>query len=184
MRMHLSSPAMPRAAKLCRLAAVVGAVLAGAGAFAADPSVTLSFQGNYVIPSCNIAGPADHVVNLPKISTNSLATAGSTAGSTPFTITVQCTGGSAVVGVAFNSTRARDGRLDVQAGAGMAQDVQIQLLNINGSPIAVGNSATVTPVSITSAEVTPISFIARYYATGPTKAGVVQTSAIYVIEMR
>jgi len=164
--------------------AAVGAALAGASAFAADPAVSFSFSGNYVAQSCLISGPRDHLIDMPAISTSALTSAGSTAGSTPFTLRVQCDSGVTAVGVAFRGPWTVDGRLAVPTGAGYARNVQVQLLNMNGSPITVGDSSTVTTVPITSTEPTPISFIAQYYATGATQAGRVLTAVIYAIELR
>jgi major type 1 subunit fimbrin (pilin) len=168
--------------------AIAGAALLGQNvqAAATSPTVQINFTGNYVAASCTVAGKADLPVSLPTISTKTLSAAGQTAGSTVFTIPVQCDSGVPYVRVYFESGATTDtatGNLKLQSVTGSASNVQIQLQNIDGTSIKVGDRATMKILPVTTTDSIPIDFVARYYATGATTAGVVQTYVTYVLEM-
>ncbi|MGV2293075.1 fimbrial protein [Trinickia sp. YCB016] len=155
---------------------------------ATSPTVQINFTGNYVAASCTMVGDGDQLVNLPTISTRSLNAAGQTAGSTVFQVPVQCDSGVPYVRVYFESgptTDSTTGNLNLTSvtGGASAGNVQIQLLNIDGTTIKVGDRTTMRILPVTSTAQMPIPFIARYYATGATTAGVVQTYVTYVVEM-
>ncbi|TKC89800.1 type 1 fimbrial protein [Trinickia terrae] len=172
---------------LCLVAGAV--VLFGSSAQAAtSPSVQINFTGNYVAASCTVAGDANQLVTLPTISTQSLNAAGQTAGSTMFTIPVKCDSGVPYVRVYFESgatTAATTGNLNLTSVSGKvsAGGVQVQLQNVDGTLIKVGDRSTMKIVTVNTTDSMPISFIARYYATGASTAGVVQTYVTYVLEM-
>lgn len=161
-----------------------GGVAWGAG----NPTVTIKFQGSYNSVTCTVVGGQENqLVTLPRISTSSLTSAGQTAGSTAFTIPLRCDGSIQAVRVYFQrgATTNANGNLDVEDpnDPASAKGVQIQLLNGDGSPIQVGNAATMTTVNLDASTTTPVPFGARYYATDATTAGKVRTYATFVIQM-
>src|SRR5262245_5881026 len=78
------------------LLSVLGAsaVLGSINAYAqSSPSVTLNFTGTYVLTTCPLISSPDMTVTLPTVSAQSLSEPGAVAGSTPFSITMQCPSG-------------------------------------------------------------------------------------------
>lgn len=190
MKMRGNSPvgrriAGPLLGALMAAGALVAGLMPGAVS-AADPTLTLTFTGEYVTQSCSISGPADHDVTLPKVSTTALDGPGKTAGSTVFTIKAACEGGVANLRVYFSSPmQAANGNLNPEdvAGKKKAGNVQVQLLNADGSAITVGDRAKAGVIPVTSTAPMAIPFAAQYFATGATTAGLVKTSATYVLEV-
>ncbi|WP_052165805.1 fimbrial protein [Cupriavidus sp. WS] len=180
---------LARGARRAALAALALAWTAPAAFAAGSPTVTLNFTGTYHAVSCTVAaGATDQTVTLPTISTRVLTAAGETAGATGFHIPVQCDSGVDSVIAYFQSGPTTDpgtGNLQVQDQAGLqsATRVQVQLTNGDGSPIKVGDRSTVSPVPVEGRTNLQIPFFARYFATGQTGAGVVQTYVTYILQM-
>jgi major type 1 subunit fimbrin (pilin) len=166
-------------------AAVAMAAALPMASHAADGTIT--FTGNVTAQTCTINGGAkDFSVNLPTVSASSLATAGETAGRTPFSIQLtNCTSGSGNVHTFFESGATTDlqtGNLIVDAGG--ASNVQIGLLNgADASPIKAGfadasqNSAS---VAISNGAAT-LPYFAQYVATGAATAGAANSNVMYTI---
>jgi major type 1 subunit fimbrin (pilin) len=178
--------------KICRYflcGAIAGAFAVSSAAYAqSSPSVTLNFTGTYIATTCPLLSSPDMTVTLPTLSTQSLQTAGAIAGSTVFTITMQCASGVTGARVYFESGPSTDpntGNLDLQSASGTtsAANVQIMLANADGSRIKIGDRTTMKVIPITSTDPTPVNFIASYYATGRASAGTVNTFVTYVVEM-
>ncbi|TDV16458.1 fimbrial protein [Paraburkholderia caballeronis] len=155
---------------------------------ATSASVTLNFTGTYIGSTCNVIGASDMTVTLPTMSAQSLATAGQTAGSTVFSIPIQCDSETTGVRAYFENGPATDpatGNLNLQAvdGQSSAQNVQVALQNIDGSPIRIGDRSTVKVIPVAATTPTTISFIATYYATGMASPGVVRAFVTYVLEL-
>lgn len=154
-------------------------------AFASDG--TINFTGNITAQTCTIAssiGGKDFTVALPTVSASTLAAAGQTAGDTAFTILLtNCTPDTGAVRTHFEAgaTVNSNGRLIQQTGT--ATQVDIQLLNGDGSvikagdPVATQNSKS-TNINAGSAS---LPYIARYFATGQATAGTVSTMVNYSI---
>ncbi len=167
------------------------AIFAGAGSAAwaaGNPTVTIKFEGSYNSVTCTIVGGQEkQTIKLPKISTSSLTSPGQTAGSTGFTIPLRCDGAIEAVRIYFQqgATTNANGNLDVETpnDPASAKNVQVQLLNGDGSPIQVGNAATMKTVNLDASTTTLVPFGAQYYATGATRAGLVRTYATFVIQM-
>jgi len=170
---------------------VAAAVLAGPGSVAwgvSNPTVTIKFQGSYHSVTCTVAGGNENqTVKLPRISTASLSSPGRTAGATAFSIALRCDSSVDAVRIYFQRgvTTNANGNLDVEDvnSATSAKGVQVQLLNGDGSPIQVGNAATMRSVRVDAATTTAVPFGAQYYATAATRAGKVRTYATFVIQM-
>jgi len=171
------------------LFAVLLLAAAPVAAHAADG--TINFTGKITDKTCTISTPGgkDFAVNLPTVSKNTLAVAGAVAGRTPFAINLtKCSAGNVATyfepgaTVDFNS-----GRLNNQAAANAAGNVQLQLLGANnqflpikaaGTNQAQDNSQWVTVDADGSAN---LNYAAEYYATAATTPGEVASSVKYTI---
>lgn len=158
--------------------------LGSVAAHAADGTVTIN--GMVTDQTCEVsANSKDITVTLPTVGVGSLATAGTTAGRTPFTINLEnCKAGDVS---AFFET---GGNVDAASGRlnniGGASNVQVQLLSDSSVVIPVLANATQAPVT-TKATVAndggsaALNYYAEYYATGAATAGDVATSVQYTI---
>ena len=167
-------------------------------AMASDGTVTVNgaVNGNTCIIN---GGSASFAVTLPSVSTNELASAGQTAGRTPFNIKLtSCPWAFGNIHTFFEAgptTDATTGRL-ILAGGG-ASNVQIGLQNADKTDIKAGfadalqnsKSAQLTGyiepvpgegVNRYVGEVT-LRYFAQYYATGVATAGVANSSVMYTI---
>lgn len=186
MKMHAKLPVIQQARPLPRtLQALlaVGLIMLCASAFAdgSKPSVALNFTGKYVTQTCRHSGSPQLEVSLPTIPTGALKKAGDTAGDTMFTINLVCEGGQEPVAVLFLTNRRVDGRL---RSVGTAQNVQVQLLKADGTPIVVGDHSTTPMFPMSPTGLMSLSFVGRYYATGPTTPGSVMADTWFFIEVR
>ncbi|CAM4227491.1 MULTISPECIES: fimbrial protein [Stenotrophomonas] len=169
--------------------AVLMLAAAPLAANAADGTIT--FNGKVTDKTCTISTPGgkDFSVNLPTVSKSTLAAAGAVAGRTPFAINLtKCSAGNVATyfepgsTVDFNS-----GRLNNQAAANAAGNVQLQLLGSNnqflpvkasGANQAQDNSQWVTVAADGTAN---LNYYAEYYATAAATAGEVTSNVKYTI---
>lgn len=139
------------------------------------PFTSVFIPGNgitVVTPSCTVdAGSKNIVVQLGKVRTNSFSGVGSTAGSRPFDIKLNCSAGVSANNSVFLRMDAtpdpsgQQGVLQVAQGAGAATGVGIQVLDANSTGVRFGEDALVGP-SKDGSYVVP--FTARYFQTAPT----------------
>ena len=139
------------------------------------PFTTVFIPGNgitVVTPSCTVdAGSKNIVVQLGKVRTSSFSGVGSTAGSRPFDIKLNCSAGTSANNTVFLRMDAtpdpsgQQGVLQVAQGAGAATGVGIQVLDGNSTGVRFGEDALVGP-SKDGSYVVP--FTARYFQTAPT----------------
>lgn len=158
--------------------------LGSVAAHATDGTVTIN--GKVTDQTCKVsANSKDITVTLPTVGVGSLATAGTTAGRTPFTINLEnCKAGQVS---AFFET---GGNVDAASGrlnnTGNASNVQVQLLSDSSVVIPVLANAAQAPVTTKAtvakdADSAALNYYAEYYATGAAKAGDVATSVKYTI---
>lgn len=158
--------------------------LGSVAAHAADGTVTIN--GKVTDQTCKVsANSKDITVTLPTVGVGSLATAGTTAGRTPFTINLEnCKAGDVS---AFFET---GGNVDAASGrlnnTGGASNVQVQLLSDSSVVIPVLANAAQAPVTTKAtvakdADSAALNYYAEYYATGAATAGNVATSVKYTI---
>lgn len=158
--------------------------LGSVAAHAADGTVTIN--GKVTDQTCKVsANSKDITVTLPTVGVGSLASAGTTAGRTPFTINLEnCKAGQVS---AFFET---GGNVDAASGrlnnTGNASNVQVQLLSDSSVVIPVLANAAQAPVTTKAtvakdADSAALNYYAEYYATGAAKAGDVATSVKYTI---
>lgn len=158
--------------------------LGSVAAHATDGTVTIN--GKVTDQTCKVsANSKDITVTLPTVGVGSLATAGTTAGRTPFTINLEnCKAGQVS---AFFET---GGNVDAASGrlnnTGNASNVQVQLLSDSSVVIPVLANAAQAPVTTKAtvakdADSAALNYYAEYYATGKAGAGDVATSVKYTI---
>lgn len=172
--------------------AAIGAGALGQAAYAADG--TINFVGKLEAQTCTIdvngtVTPAVATVTLPTVSTGLLATAGQTTGQTGFIVGLKnCVGPAKSAAAFFENGPTVDlasGNLNTTAGAGTANNVQLQLVDAsNGAVIKAGNTSQVagnTQVALDASGNANLPYAVQYYATGATTAGTVNSSVTYSI---
>lgn len=131
-------------------------------------------------PSCSVTtNPVN--VTLPPIMASALGSTGATAGTTPFSIALNCPSGAAgatlSVQLDYNGTASGIPGVLTPTGGGSA-GVGVQVLDQSSNPVTFGTAATVGTVSTST---TGISFFARYYRTGALTPGTLQASATFTL---
>ncbi|MNZ36801.1 Major fimbrial subunit precursor [compost metagenome] len=167
---------------------VAGAALGSQGAFAIDG--TINFDGLVTASTCTVSssgGSNNFTVALPTVAESALSGANSTAGRTPFAITLSgCAASSGNVHTFFESgaTTGASGNLALE-GAGSAQNVEIQLLNQDLSEIKAGYTDAAQnskAVAIDASGNATLNYNAQYISTaGSAVAGEANSSVAYTI---
>ena len=143
---------------------------------------TIEITGDIVATTCLVEGKPPGAGNITKdvqlagISAGSLSKPGATAGDRGFEIRIggndECTDGT-IAKIRFDpSSPALDrstGRLNIDASAGAASNVQIEIANGNGKPINLYTEDS--EGAQISAHEAAIPLIARYYSLGGAKEG-------------
>lgn len=169
-----------------------------ANANAVDGSVT--FNGKVVNQTCTVTtDKQNQTVELPTVQSSSLKTAGTTAGETPFTISLtgcntKTTSKTTKVKAFFlpNATYVDETTHNLinKATDTVANNVQIQLLNKDLTVIKVGENVTDQNVKGTDindagkadgAVTAELKYFARYYATAQAGVGNVNSKVEYNI---
>lgn len=163
---------------------VAGTALTSA-AYASDGTVNIT--GKVTGSTCAVSNLTGGIltVALPTVSTTTLSTAGSTAGTTPFKLTLTgCNLSSPDTKVLANFEAGPNldfgnGNLKNTGGS----NVEVQLLNsafqaINIAAGNANNNSLANAVAPTSGAAT-LNYAAQYYATAPATAGSVSTSVTF-----
>lgn len=170
-------------------------LMSSVAAHAADGQV--SFNGEVIENSCQVV-QKNKVVTLPTVQRSALDAAGATAGVVPFTIDLTgCTAGSNVsVYFEKDSVVSSDGRLlnnvDTSGGDTAAGNVEVELMNNNFGFINLATQPAINTDGTVSGSAVPVStadssgdaslpFYARYYATGASTAGKVNTYVNFTV---
>ncbi|WJF90962.1 fimbrial protein [Paraburkholderia bonniea] len=152
--------------------------------FASDGTITIS--GSITDTTCTISisgsGGADATVTLPPTSKSTLKTANSTAGATPFTVSLggtaaTCTDGK-LAKMYFDG-----GDINYVTGnlknTGTAPNVEVQLVNGDGTAIKIGDISTIKGATIAGNKAT-IVYAARYISpAGNAGSGNVTSKVTY-----
>ncbi|WP_300635703.1 fimbrial protein [Pseudomonas sp.] len=185
-------------ALFCAAAAL--ALSAAAPQFAQAADGTINFSGLVTDVTCTIEGAAPGTgavvkdVNLGGVSASRLATAGSRANLTGFTIRIgapgegSCTNGRTAM-VAFDPTSpaidVATGRLHIDgyddpANTTAAKNVQVEVARRDGSPINVYTDKSEGVVIADNQAIIPLA--AQMYATGAATEGTVKTRVGFMVE--
>jgi major type 1 subunit fimbrin (pilin) len=163
------------------LVAVMAAVAFAPTAQATDG--TISFTGQINAATCTINnGTPDFTVQLPTVATTTLAAHGNTAGQTQFKIELSgCTSGTNASAF-FEQGANVDPITGNLISTGGASNVQLQLLNSNGtSVINLLNPSTNTTTADVSTGSGTLTYYVQYFATAASSAGSVSGTEQYTI---
>lgn len=166
-------------------AASFGLLALAPAAHAADGQI--EFTGSVVASSCTINGGAPNfTINLPPVSTQTLANAGEVAGRVPVPITLtNCTADSKVrVHFESGTTTNGAGRLTADAGVGSAANVELQLLNDGFQPVKAGaalGTQNTNLVDVPASGNADLQYYVEYYSNGAAGAGAVKSRVMYSI---
>lgn len=156
---------------------------------AADGTITIT--GLISSQTCTInggtAGSNNIAVTLPTVAASALATAGATAGRTPFSIKLTQCANTGSVSTYFEAGPAP---IDAVTGnlvnSGAAQKVEVGLLNADASVISLGaaqaaqHSELVALTGAAGSGTATLNYFAQYVANGGAAgAGSVTTSVLY-----
>jgi len=169
--LHLGGDFMKKTSFLSAAAAMAGLLAIAPFAHANDG--TIEFTGMVTALTCTIngaPGAENFTVPLPPVSTSSLTAVGSSAGRTPFSITLTgCTPNNGQVATYFEPGDTVDmGTNQLIVDAGGAENVQLRLLNSDFSKILAGAaqaSQNSTPVSIDAGNAT-LNYYVEYAQNG------------------
>lgn len=167
---------------------VIAACIVSSNAIAASNN-TIRFQGEVADETCSVTingNTALPVVLLPTVSKKDLASSGSTAGETPFTIAVSgCTGSTTTdtnintIFVANNITSSNR-----VGNTGTATNVSLELIEPTGSKAALDVTGTKSNAGLVlkqNEKSATHDYAVRYYAEGQAEAGTVLGSVQYSI---
>jgi type 1 fimbria pilin len=133
----------------------------------------------FVSPACSITTDPTNVT-LPTVLSSQFSGMGSTTGTTPFAVQLNCSNPTTLtITLQTNSpVNGATGVIASTSGAGYAQGVGVQLLDHNAQPVQFG-----TPISVAGVQNGGVSipFSARYYQTGVVSGGQVNATATYTI---
>ncbi len=151
---------------------------------------TIRFEGSVIAPTCVLTNgptPADIRVQLPPVAVSALGAAGQIAGRTPFVIRVaDCDAATAQVQTFFEpgpTVDTRSNNLTLDAGAGTAGNVQLQLLNADHSQILLGNPSDLQNSQAAAIEGggAELRYYAQYVATAAATAGAANSSVTFTL---
>lgn len=148
---------------------------------------TITINGTIGTQTCTIngngTGSTDFTVKLPKVSTTALASGGSTAGRTPFTIGLtNCSPETGDIYAYFETGPTVNSTTGQLLNSGSAENVEVGLLNGDTTNIGVGKAdhKSKSVKLVNGAAVLP--YYAQYVATGGAAGqGSVNTSVMYSI---
>ncbi len=158
------------------------AALAPQTASASDGTITINGQVNAATCTVAVTGTTGSTVTLPTVATTVLGASGNTAGQTAFSIGLTgCSAGVTKAATYFEAGPNVNaaGRLN---NSGVATNVNVQLVNSDGTtPIVIGTAAPTTGVGsfAVAGGIATLNYFARYYATGVAGAGGVATSVTF-----
>ncbi|SIT13691.1 fimbrial protein [Achromobacter sp. MFA1 R4] len=166
------------------IAAALGAVALPASA-AQVGTGKVNFEGTLIPNTCKVAPASeDQTVLLPTVSTQSLITEGDTAGSRAFEIDViECPDTIDEVQAHFEITNMEPKyRTLKNLESTGAQNVTVQLLEADGTPIQAGSAGTAFPVTGAGAtRGATLVYGGQYFSLGGATSGVVKTFAEFTL---
>lgn len=152
---------------------------------------TITINGEVTAGTCAIAvngGTASAIVTLPTVSTNALTSIGQTAGATGFNLSLTgCPVTGSVrayfenVGVA-QATGNLTNKAVAAGGKNPAQNVEVQILSANSSPIDLRTNTNNSLVNFSGTGTATLYYSAQYVATGAVVAGLVSSDLIYSLD--
>jgi major type 1 subunit fimbrin (pilin) len=151
------------------------------------PSITI------IAPSCSVSTSSQNIaVTLQPVTAQTLSTAGSVAGRTPFSISITgCPASVSKVTTYFNSGATIDAATGNLLNGGSATNVEVQLLNGAGGSATALSAINLTGVQASAQNssqyavaggAATLNYYAQYIASGgAAAAGSVKTSVMFTI---
>ncbi|WP_410529539.1 fimbrial protein (plasmid) [Serratia sp. AXJ-M] len=146
------------------LSQVIGYVWGGSASDGWLPEVPIMATGSITIAACSVVTPT---VNVPLGSffVNDFTAVGHTTTSQPVPISLNCNGGARInATITADAETSQQGTLKLTAGAGMATNVGVQILDKNGTPVALNQKFVVD--TTTADGLYDFGWTARYIQTG------------------
>jgi len=155
---------------------------------------TITFNGNITGQTCVInGGSGDIAVTMPKVSTSALNAAGQKAGTDLQSIKINLTACSPATGAvrAFfeggPTVNLSTHHLKNATGAGRSTNVEVAVLNTDGSDVILGagaNAQNTQYVTISAAGAATLVYGSQYVATAAATAGSVNTTVQYSLDFQ
>lgn len=152
----------------------------------------ITINGEVTAGTCAIAvngGTASATVTLPTVSTNALGSIGQTAGATGFNLALTSCPTTGSVRAYFENigVEQTSGNLSNKAvasgGKNPAQNVEVQILSANSTPIDLRtNTGNNVLVNFSATGGATLYYSAQYIATGAVGAGLVSADLIYSLD--
>ncbi|ELP5685314.1 type 1 fimbrial major subunit FimA [Salmonella enterica subsp. enterica serovar Bredeney] len=149
---------------------------------------TIHFKGEVVTAACAVdAGSIEQTVQLGQVRSSKLANKGDTSSAVGFNIQLNdCdTKIATKASIAFSGTAIDSANTNVLAlqssAAGGAKNVGVQILDKDGSPLAL-NGATFSTAHILNDGTNTMPFQARYYATDTAIPGTANADATFKVQ--
>lgn len=152
----------------------------------------ITINGEVTAGTCAIAvngGTASATVTLPTVSTNALGSIGQTAGATGFNLALTSCPTTGSVRAYFENIGVEQttGNLSNKAvasgGKNPAQNVEVQILSANSTPIDLRtNTGNNVLVNFSATGGATLYYSAQYIATGAVGAGLVSADLIYSLD--
>lgn len=144
-------------------------------------AVALNFTHGvrFLAPACSVTTNPTNVT-LPDVPTAAFVGNGATAGTTPFALQLTCAAGSTLAILLDTNTPAAGSTSVIAAtsGAGYAQGVGVQVLDRHAVPVTFAQPAT---IGATLNGPLTVTYLARYYQTGPVSPGQVKATATFTL---
>lgn len=175
--------ALSRLVLATAIAAASAAVAFAPQANAADGTITIT--GKVIDTTCQVTnGTNGNIsVTLPVVQTSQLASDGTTAGDTGFSLVLSdcpTTPSGIEVGAQLSSANVNTTTGNLTNNGGSASNVEVRLLDKDGTPIDVSSTPTTDSTTLTGSTA-ELDYTAQYYATGTATAGDVTATAEYTL---
>ncbi len=146
-----------------------------------DSSTTYgSLNLNKVVVNRSSCQGSSPTVALPPVLTSALSTAGATAGTTPFSLSITGCPTGTQLAISFSSVQ--DGSATTVAqSTGSASNVGVQMLNSARTPVDITGTQTTNLGTVSSGGNLSVPYYAQYYATGQAGIGTVSAAVTYTL---
>lgn len=159
---------------------------------------TITFNGLVTASTCTVSVDGqngDATITLPTVDATTLANASETAGRTGFSIALsECTMSTSPENTQVSTYFEMGPTVDSATGrlnsSGHANNVQLQILEDDGTPINIGNKSQAvgnkyqTVVGGSGSGTATLNYGVEYYATGQSTPGTVISQVVYSMQYK
>ncbi|MDF0604387.1 type 1 fimbrial protein [Neisseriaceae bacterium TC5R-5] len=133
--------------------------------------------------SCTVENNSQ--IKLPLLSISSFSETQPEAGTTRFSVQIKhCQPGIQAVALQFTDTHDATSQTGYLHNQGTANNIQLKLRHLNGSPLWVGQTSSTLFVPVAADGSATLNYVVGYYATGPVAAGTVDAHAQFDLIFR